>query len=235
MPTAALADFRRGLRGAAALARLERAYTDPPAANERDAAEALRGGCAVLMVAAFEAFVRGLLPELLSAWDAKARVIHFHRLPSKMQTTSVWDGLDAALRGPRFGAPSDRVSRLPAVLTTSARVAALRINPEVFGDTQSNPSPARLKDLFSGIGVSDVFGVIKSDFDRRWGTATAETFIRDTLQDIVERRHRVAHTGSALSISRRDLMESIRFLRHLGATLDKFASGHVRHLYRVAT
>lgn len=47
------------------------------------------------------------------------------------------------------------------------------------------------------------------------GKPVAHTFVSDKLDEIVRRRRSVAHTASALDVSRADIRESVRFLRTL--------------------
>src|SRR5262249_21151102 len=62
------------------------------------------------------------------------------------------------------------------------------------------------------------------------GTLTA-TFVPDKLNEIVQRRHRVAHTGAALDITRSQLNESLKFLPILSTWLDAQLRSHVDGCY----
>ena len=62
----------------------------------------------------------------------------------------------------------------------------------------------------------------------------APDFVGDKLDEIVQRRHRVAHRADALAISRHDLKEGGRFLSLLAEVLDIEAGLHTRKLCRLA-
>jgi hypothetical protein len=61
---------------------------------------------------------------------------------------------------------------------------------------------------------------MKVRFEVKWRKPVAHTFIADKLDEIVNRRHVVAHTAYALAITRGQLKESIRFLKVLAELLD---------------
>jgi len=104
------------------------------------------------------------------------------------------------------------------------------VNPTAFSEIGSNPSPARVREMFKRLDIRDVFDRIKVAFDIKWGTPTARTFIPDKLEEIVGRRHVVAHTADALNIARKDLRESIKFLRTLTSLLDVELDNHINNI-----
>jgi RiboL-PSP-HEPN len=150
-----------------------------------------------------------------------------------MRVHIVWSSIESAMN-PKGGQPrGPRAKRIPSVVTAAALVAANQVNPAVF-DVGGNPSPSRILSMFKTIGIGDVFVAVKPAFDRTWGAPTAATFVRDTLQSIVDRRHTVAHTASTLNISRTDLASSIRFLRAFASALDGVTRTQLRAVRRAA-
>jgi len=101
------------------------------------------------------------------------------------------------------------------------------VNPLAFSDTGGNANPHNVKEMFACLGVTDIFGQIKKRFDSCWRKPTAATFIPDKLDEIVNRRHIVAHTADALKITRSDLNESLKFLKILARLLDIELRKHV--------
>lgn len=232
-PTAALSSFKSSLELALALMKIERdSYADPPLPNEISAVLGLRGGAAVLMVAAFERFINDLCPEALQPLVAVP--VTFGKLPDKVQVRSVFGTLSSALDGPRFGPKGLKVDRLPAILIAGQQVLSQTVNPGVFGETGGNPNSEALKEIFGDAGIADLFNTIKLPFEKRWNSPTNDRFIKDTLDSILDRRHLVAHKADALAISRRDLRDAVRFLRSLGETLDQVLRASVRTQARVA-
>ena len=53
-----------------------------------------------------------------------------------------------------------------------------------------------------------------------WNKPVADNFIENTLDEIIQRRHAVAHTAETIDINRAELKESIRFLKLVAKLLD---------------
>ena len=171
------------------------------------------------MVAAFEEFLRTMTQDHVSTLSDPR--LDFSKFPDELQVQSVFGTLREALDGPRFGVSGSEVSRLPTVFAAGQLVLSRLANPAAFGLANSNPNSESVRQIAHNLGIRQLFPSIKPDFDRRWGPATHATFVQDKLDEIVTRRHSVAHTASALGISRQDLSEAIRFLRLLGETLER--------------
>jgi hypothetical protein len=225
-PTA-LAQFRANLGAVRALLRLERRYIDPPAPAYVAIVKGLRGGAAVLVVASFEDFLSRLTEEVLERISDPA--VDFSRLPNRIQAQSVFATLEQAMAGER-----EKHRRLPDIAQACTMVLDDRVNPRVFGLTRHNPDARAVRDLFKNIGIPNVFDRSRGEFDKRWRTQTHATFPADKLNEIVNRRHLVAHTASALNVTRTDLQESLRFIDALGSALRATAHGHMATLRRKA-
>jgi len=228
--SAAAKSFARTLGLSSALLSLDRAYHDPPRPEEQIAVEALRGAAAVLMVAAFENFLRDCTLEHLGRLQppGKVKLSHF---PEPIVLQSVFASMNSAIRG----APSrSQRARLPDVRLAAHRIATETIDPLAFADTGSNPNSAQVRAMFKPFGEIDVYLSIKSRFDKEWKIATPSTFIPDKLDEIVRRRHVVAHTANALNITRSELRDSVRFLKLLARLLDSELRRRVKSSLRVA-
>lgn len=228
----AYVDFRGSLEMAAELMHQDvRLTRDPPAFRQQSAVRGLRGGAAVLMVAAFEAFLDDLAAEKMDEVAAAARPVIFAKLPDELRVANVYLTLEGALRGPRYQ-QSTKLSRLGAIKSASALVARDAVNALAFGGTGGNPGQAAVKDLFKRVGITNIFDATRARFEQKWGVAVAVDFTRGKLDEIVQRRHRVAHRADALAISRVELREAERFLRVFAEVLDIETAAHVRRLYR---
>jgi hypothetical protein len=214
MPSKALEEFTASLKIAEELIDLEKAYPNPPRKADQAKVAGLRGGAAVIMVASFEAFLRAAIVEHLSELTVHPARVPFANLPEKMRVNSVFYCLDTAMKGPRFQKTS-KVDRLPGIKMACSKIVADIIDPEALSSTQSNPTSDTVKTLFSDLGVGDIFGKIHAQFQRAWKKPEAATFISGKLEEIVNRRHRVAHTGVALDITRGQLNEAVKFLQIL--------------------
>lgn len=223
----ALREFKGSLQVVRELLGLEYQYHDPPKAHEVKAVEGLRGAAAVLMVAGFEDYLKRMMEEELDRLADPTKT-DFDTLPDPIRVCSIFETLSLAMNGPRYGQKPDRVSRIRDISAACQSVVDRRLNPEAFTDTKANPCSSNVKAMFKNVGVPDIFGKVKTEFDRRLRSTTANTFIADKLDEIVARRHNVAHTASALGISRRDLRESVKFLRILAEVLLSTLRRHVK-------
>jgi hypothetical protein len=208
---------------------LEKTYPNPARKPDEAKVAGLRGGAAVIMVASFEAFLKAAIIEHLSELTVQPPRVQFANLPEKMRVNSIYYCLEAALKGPRY-VETKKADRLPGIKTACAHIMADLIDPEALSSTQSNPTSDTVKSLFSDMDVTDIFGRIHTAFRRAWGKPEATTFISDKLEEIVNRRHRVAHTGVALDISCTQLNESVKFLRILADLLDRQLRAHIDSL-----
>lgn len=227
----ALNQFRDSLRLAQSLLELEVGYKDPPAPEDKHAVEGLRGGAAVLMVAAFENYLRTAVAETMEDLIREEPVVLLTALPVKTQVRAVYSTLETAMKGPP-GETSLKSDRLTEVLRVCRLLAEGRYDPSAMGASQGNPNAEWVKDMFRNLGVADVFSSIRAGFDAEWGRLEALSFLSDKLDEIVIRRHVVAHTASALNLSRSDLREAPRFLWALGLSLSATLENQATKLRR---
>lgn len=227
----ALAEFKKSIAMATELMKLEKAFYNPPKKADQPVVEGLRGGAAVLMVASFEAYLRRSVIEYLSDLTKQPPQVEFSKLPEKLRVNSIFYCLEAALKGPRYE-DTQKCDRLPGIKIACSRVAAEVLDPEALSSTQGNPDSRTVKKLFADIGVADVLTSLHNKFEKKWGKAVASTFIKDKLDEIVKRRHVVAHTGKALDIGRSDLNEAIKFLGILAGLLDAVMQKHLADILK---
>jgi hypothetical protein len=215
------------------LVSIEAKYADPPAPAQRTAALGLRGGAAVLMVASFEQFLKDLIIENLEKFS-RDPAIKYSKMPDRIRVYNAFGSLEKAMKGPINARGGPRSKRLPDILTACKALATDRLIPSAFIDTGANPNRENVKEMLRGLDLVDVFSVIKSRFERSWGMPVSADFIADKLDEVVNRRHEVAHTGQALNISRRDLGESMKFLRILAEVLDICIRQHCQKIARTS-
>lgn len=228
-----LQQFKESLELAKSLRRIERKYPQNPSSKDRPAVKALRGGSVVLMVAAFEYYLRGLFEEHMTSLNAPPKEIDFNKLPDKLKTTSIIDGLQRALKGPQY-LSTNRIDRLPNIIGTCKKIIDDDVIPDPFAETSSNPDGKTLRGLFRNVGVGDIFAQIKPKFEKKWGKSVAQVFIESKLDEIVKTRHVVAHTTDILRFSRRDENAYLKFLGILAILLDSELSRHIKTLKRDA-
>lgn len=207
-------DFLFSLELADSLLTIEAWLPDPAPDALRKTAEGLRGGASVLMVAAFENYLKELVEEYLDELTHLPLKFRTEDVPKEMLFSNVEHLVKATTK-------NKADAKLQAYSDMAKIIVAGVMFPASFTEAvRSNPDSEKLKELFKRLGIKKIFEIIKNDFDAQWGTPTADTFISDSLDAILLRRHTVAHTANALNISRLDLQESLRFLKTLGAVCD---------------
>ncbi|HEV2482987.1 MAG TPA: HEPN domain-containing protein [Puia sp.] len=231
----ALQQFKESVELASALKKLEREkYPAEPSLAQQPYVKGLRGGAAVLMVAAFEFFIRKLFEENISRLNTIPVSINFNKLPNELKVKAAFHGLKRAMDGPLFEEKLPKVDRINDIVQASKLLINDHINPETFSETGGNPNSATVKEKFKDIGISDIFSVIKVSFEAKWGQVVPGDFIKDKLDQIVRTRHVVAHTADTLNISRSVQNESLKFLNIIAELLEKEMEKQVLHLKTIA-
>jgi hypothetical protein len=213
--------------------RYERTLGDPPPAENQPLAEGLRGGSVVLMVAAFEAFLRDAFEERMQGLGAAITPAKFDRLPDRVKTNAVYNLLNEAMDGaPGKPVAELKVDRLPDILSAAGAVASKTVLGTAFSTTGSNPNVDTVKRLFTQADYSNIFEKVHGRFQRLWRHPVAKDYPARQLTFIVDTRHEIAHGGSVLTWTRDDLQEALRHLRILGQALDEELRIHVNRLAR---
>ncbi len=226
MPSQAYNDFLDALRLPDALMNLESLYPDPPTPQDQHIVEGLRGGATVLMVAAFENYLKELVEEHLSEMTTEPLRFQVQNVPNKTRRINIEQRLEYIRKRKKA---DDRVAEyLNAAQLISSGVMMTDSFTVV---ARSNPNSERVKELYNSLGVADFFSTAKADFDQEWGSATANTFVQDKLDEIVSSRHSVAHSANVLNISRLALQEWLHFLAVLGAICDQVLFSQVRTFF----
>jgi hypothetical protein len=225
----ALTNFKASLALAGELMQLEALYPDPPAPQDEPKVRGLRGGASVLMVAAFEGYLSSGIAEMLGPLlGPPPRPLN--TLPQAVQNAAIFESLELALYGPRHGKSGKKADRLPDIIDAATKIAAGHIDPTALSQTKSNPGPDTVKRLLKNAGIANPFTHIRPRFDAKWRAPEAASFLEAKLDEIVQRRHRVAHSANALAISRSDLNTARRFLDLLAETIDEDFQRHIATL-----
>lgn len=231
---AALDKFKESLALSSSLKKIEREKYKNATQQNQPFIMGLRGGSAVLMVAAFEFFLRKLFEDSISRLNTSPPTIDLAKLPNKFKVKIVFDSLQNAMNGPKYGPKPDKVDRIDDVLASCRHLIGEHINPSTFSDTNSNPNSGTVKEKFKEIGLTNIFDTIKTGFESKWGTVVAATFIEGKLDEIVNVRHVVAHTADTLNITKTSQNEALKFLKILAELLEKETDKHIKHLLQTA-
>jgi hypothetical protein len=178
------------------------------------------------MVAAFENYLRTVIVESLEPFHQDPPRKPRSQLPLKLQTAAVFASLDHALKGPRHGPSEKKSERLPRIAHACTLVVNDRIDIACLANTGGNPDSARVAELLGNLDIADPFTELNRRYQAMTRRPIAHTFVRDTLDSIVSRRHEVAHTASA-SASRADLSDGAEFLRTLAQVVDEAVTSRV--------
>ncbi len=228
----AFRQFTESLQMAEELLKLERKNcNNPPHTDQQNIAEGLRGGAIVLMVAAWESFLKQLVEDELTFLTTQPPKIKFDKLPDKMRVHSIFQTLDRATKGPRYQ-QTNKVDRLLEIDQACKIIISGVINPLAFSDTDGNPSPKVVRNMFSNIGIEDIFASIKPDFEKKWGQSVDKRFIENKLEQIIHRRHLVAHKADTLRVSRKDLNEAVKFMKIIAPLFEKQLKIHINSLIK---
>ncbi len=216
----AFSEFKESLSMAEELLKIEKNnYNNPPRVTELKPVCGLRGGVAVLVVAAFENFLKDCIEEYLSKLTTHPPVLSAF-LPDKMRICNTYNTLERAMKGPLFGDRPVKKDRLIDIEMACKKIFSGIINPAAFNETGGNPNVNCVKLMMKDMDIDDIFGRIKNKFEIKWKKPVAHTFIEDKLNEIVNRRHLVAHTANALNITRGQLNESIKCLKILAEIIE---------------
>ncbi len=221
-------DFLNSLMLAIELIRLDSESILP---KDRNFVLGLRGGAAILMVASFENFLNSL-PETYMNIDDHT-TIDFSKLPPKMQTANVFNTLDRAMKN-KFGTVPKKIDRIIDIKRACRIILNDQINSDAFILGGKNPKADVISNYFKQIGKRRIFRKITIEFQKKWGIEVPTQSIEAKLDEIVKRRNLVAHTSIVSRITKKDLIESIKFLRIMAKLLDKIYKKQINRIYSQA-
>lgn len=230
----AFEEFRISLELSSSLRKIEREKFSNPKQKDQHSVMGLRGGAAVLMVASFEFFLRKLFEEQISKLNSVPPFIDIYKLPDKLKVKIIFDSLQNAMNGPKYGPRTDRKDRINDIIAACRLLIGEHVNPSVFSDTNSNPNGDTVKEKFKEVGIQNIFGKIKTSFEYKWGNPVASTFIEDKLNEIVRQRHVVAHTADTLNLSKKSQNEALKFLKIISELFEKELESHIKQLIVIA-
>jgi hypothetical protein len=231
-PSKALIDFRKSLKMADELRIRERKISknEIPLQSDENFVYGLRGGSIVLMVGAFENFLEELIEEKLDYLNH-----HPNYSPTRLPTDLVFYNCKLTFEKSkeRTSDYANNSDRIVIYQDAASLITNKKIDPKLFSLlADNNPNPKKVKNAFACIGIPDIFRTVKAKFDKKWKQITPGTWIWDELDNLVNRRHEVAHAAQVRGFSREDLKRYIRFLRTLSDVLDQELNSHIRKMVR---
>ncbi len=222
-------DFLNSLMLAIDLIRLDNESLLP---KDRNLVLGLRGGAAILMVASFESFLNNLPETHMNILIIDYSIIDFSKLHQKMITANVFNTLDRAMKN-KFGTVPKKIDRIIDIRNACRIILKDQINSDAF-ILGKNPRPKVISSYFKIIGKKKVFEECTIEFQKKWGTKVPTQIIKDKLNEIVDRRNEVAHKSTASRITKKDLIESIKFLMIMAKLFDKIYKKQIYKIYSKA-
>lgn len=165
------------------------------ASAERDPAQLLRNGLAVIAFAMLEDFVRSRTQELLAGMPGRRS---FSDLPEKLRIASRRGALDAALLRARYVANRGEdpqaflVVAAQEVASTASRAPS--ISQWSLGHGSSNLQASEVGEILNAVNVGGSWECL-NQLARRAGSGGF--VLRDAFRELGKRRHHAAHDGSA--------------------------------------
>ncbi len=186
------------------------------------------------MVAGFERFIRDLIVEQFGEVITKYPNFEFAELPDRLREEAAFAPFRQLVKPPSYLRLGKLVDRIPQLRSACRNLLQDKIQADKLTDIRGNPGPDAVKDTLKKLGMNDVFPSLKARFEKKWSGSITDRFIRDKLEEIVIRRHEVAHSASSLNVSVSDLRKSERFLRILAEVLCVSVAEHLREKFREA-
>ena len=222
-------DFLNSLKLAIELIRLDR-YNEPLLPKDRNIVLGLRGGAAILMVASFESFINSLPETHMNILIIDYSTIDFSKLPQKMQITNIFNSLDRAMKI-KFRPATKKIDRVIDIKSACRIILNDQVNSDAFTLGGKNPKDYSVSYCFNIIGKRRIFKKITIEFQKKWGIEVPTQFIKDKLNEIVDRRNLVAHKSIASRITKKDLIESIKYLIIMAKLLDNIYKKQISKIY----
>ena len=225
-------DFLNTLTLAIELIRLDN-YNEPLLLKDRNLVLGLRGGAAILLVASFESFLNSLPQTHMDNLINDYLTIDFSKLHQKMQIANVFNSLVRVMKI-KFGAATKKIDRIIDIKSACRIILKDQINSDAFTLGGKNPRDYAISHCFNIIEKRRIFKKITIEFQKKWGIKVPTQFIKDKLNEIVDRRNLVAHKSIASRIIKKDLIESIKFLKIMAKLLDYVYKNQIHKIYSKA-
>lgn len=229
MPFSAYYTFKNGpLQSSRNLLALE-AQLSSQFNTDPDTLKGLRGGAHLILVGGFEFYINemissasGCLHEGLPIPPMRSSKLNDKIKISLIKSTSKYL-LKLSLDKQR--SQSDKIS---ASLRTSDILSKGFIDPEWIKLDRPNPTPKNINNLFSSIGLNNVLDQrrLKNQYEVISHTRIMDKFISTKLDEIVQKRHKAAHSGRLDNTSNYDIVEYCNFIDYLSQSLEIITLRH---------
>ncbi|MGO4860025.1 HEPN domain-containing protein [Arthrobacter sp. 2MCAF14] len=199
-----------------------------------DILSAATSGAIVLCVARFEEFLKGAAERTLQMYARAQPPIARSQLDIELQVMIMRRNIAAAVQKTVHGVERRLVDIQHDVQDVARRIT----NDVIWGDhaidTQSNPSPKTVADIFTLLGIPGCWNKIEQEFAPLWAAHLlldpnhkSIPSANKELDSILSWRNICAHTSQAPPIGAREISETIAFLEALSLAIDSLLKNAV--------
>ena len=215
----ALAAFAEKIRAVEAMIEQERAR-DPSNPSDRPLVLGLRCGAAVMMVAAFERFLREVFKDYVSFLDCNPPMNWSSPLPESIRLWNIYENLRLVAGHHLNTKRKQLIAEMQPVRNLCDKLSKDIIVADAFSSMKSNPTSTTLRMMFQKLGVDNIFQEIHAEFASIYHPIPLRLFIETELDRIVKRRHDAAHTADATQFTGTDLVNDLQIMKSLAKAID---------------
>ncbi len=187
--------------------------------RKRELANALHRGSVMLLSGHLEKYVESLVVEAIDSINTAAPPVL--RIPEPLRMIQVEDSLFSGWSG----AQKDRKRTMNSIKTSVSTYPWIWNDKDPCGKMSgdvligenkfSNPSPNKIKDLFTYFGIENVVSTALSLYE-----IANRDLIEIKVNELVQKRNVIAHTASTPSLTRQDVVDYLINSRRLVRGLD---------------
>ena len=189
--------------------------------ENRPLVETFRQSVVILPIAFFEDFLRTLVEQYIDKLNSSNPRVKWENLPVSLRKAHIFntavtmrkkslDGNDDIYQSACLGELKAVFEKIVSPIVTPDRYL---IVAESFTHTNSNPSSDTVRNMFKIIGINNIFEKLSTSLIVLDPAYTEADSVKRKLDEIVEKRHGVAHGRPASSITREELIQNLVFLQ----------------------
>jgi hypothetical protein len=199
--------------------------------KKRRLANALYYSCVVLLASYLERYIETLVVEAIDVINGSNLILR--NIPEQLRVAQIKESLLELALTLRKDMTKEYVGNM---LTTSRRISStfewfhreedifnqLSGEPLIGENRFSNPSPDRIESLFRCFGISSVVGHaigLEHKPDR--------AMLRNKTQEMIEKRHNIAHTGGTVTVTKQDIADYMIYSRRLSRGIDTIVRNEI--------
>lgn len=198
---------------------------------------ALIESASILPVAFFEDFLRTNIEQFIDTLNNTEPRVEWEKLPLNLRKAHVFDTPLAYRKKPEDGNDERYQEQiLQELKTVLGKILSPIENPsgyiiasESLTDTNSNPNSDTVQNMYSKIGINNIFNdaIVKEEMKAVNAIYDQSDRIKTKLNEVVQIRHGVAHGRGVHSLTGPQLIDNISFLKTLSVSIEKCIYSHL--------